>query len=163
MIDTDQTSYGVSPAYQQVSDFQFGEAPSLTGVCNNAIDISVPYSMASRKLYAWLWAQNSGTNWWVKGSINFWRQQSALGSLPLSIGGGSFGAQSLVTVCTSNGQNVQDCLGVYVANQTGSQPSSLVLQPLYINGAFDRITFSVSDANSVSAIRALIACVSSGQ
>ncbi len=133
---------------------------TVIGPTPNCIDFSVPYSLLTRKIYAWIFATTSGANWWVKAQIGFWRQQSALGSLPLSIGGGTFGNQSLVSVCTSNGQNVQDCLGVYIANPpTGV--TSLTLQPLYITGQFDRMTLSITDANGVTSIRGLMACISS--
>ena len=160
-LNTDFGPVGVAPAYQQVSDFQFGEMLSATGVVENAIDFQVPANMPTRKIYAWLWAANATANWYVKGQIGFWRQQSALGSLPLQIGGGTFGTQTLVSVCTSAGQNVQDCLGIYVSNPTGTQPASIILQPLYINGEFDRMTFSVVDALNINTIRALVACISS--
>ncbi len=163
-LNADVGSYGVAPAYQQVSDFQCGEAPALGGVvAANCIDItSLPFSMPKRKLYAWLWAANGGSNWMVQATINFFRQQSALGSLPMCIGGGTWGSQSLASVCSANGQNVQDCLGIYVANPTGTQPATLILQPLYITGQFDRITLSIANAQGVTAIRALLACISSG-
>lgn len=160
-LNTDLSKVGIAPAYQQVSDFQFGELLAGTGIAQNCIDFSVPETMLTRKIYGWLWGNNSAANWYIKGQIGFWRQQSALGSLPLCIGGGTFGNQSLVSVCTANGQNVQDCIGIYVANQTGTQPATLILQPLYINGQFDRMTFSVIDVLNVSAVRALLACVSS--
>ena len=152
---------GYAPTYQRVSDFQFNEAISLTGIKENAIDLSVPEQTPNRKIYAWLWANNSGSNYWVRGLINFYAGQSFMGSLPVCIGGGSFGNQSLASVCTTNGANVQDCLGVYLANPTGSQPATLILQPLYITGAFDRLTLTIKEASGVTTMRAFLACVSS--
>ncbi len=166
MKDTDQTIQGVAPSYQLVSDFQYGECGQnagavLNGVTPNAITLQVPANMTSRKIYAWLYCANSSSNYYVTGTISFYKGSSFLGSLPLSIGGGTFGNASLVAVCTSNGQNVQDCLGVCVANPTGSQPTSLVLQPLYINGQFDIVTFNITGVLGITSIRALLACISS--
>ena len=152
---------GYEPTYQRVSDFQFGEIQTLAGPRENVIDLAVPEQTPSRKIYCWIWAANSNSNWWVRGFINFYLAQSFMGQLPVAIGGGTFGNQSLPSVCTTNGSNVQDCLGVYVVNPTGSQPTSLILQPLYIVGQFDRLTLSVKDASGISSIRAMLACISS--
>lgn len=152
---------GFMPTYQRVSDFQFNEIAGLTGIKENAIDFAVPSQTKSRKIYAWIWAHNTGTDYFVKGLINFYSSQSFMGSLPVGIGGGNLGNMSIASVCTTNGSNVQDCLGIFLANPTGTQPSSLILQPLYIQGEFDRITFSIRETLAVDNIRCLLACVSS--
>ena len=151
---------GYDPVYSKVSDFQIGEAVSVSGIRNEIISLSVPSNTRNRKIYAWLWCANTNATFYVKGRISFFKNQTQTGNLPVEMGGGSLTA-SLASVCTSNGSNVQDCLGIYVSNPTGTQPASMVLQPLYINGEFDKLTFSVTEILNVTSIRALLACVSS--
>lgn len=151
---------GFDPVYSKVSDFQIGEAVSVAGIRNEIISLSVPSNTRNRKIYAWLWCANSNATYYVKGRISFFKNQTPTGNLPVEMGGGNL-TTSLASVCTSNGSNVQDCLGIYVANPTGTQPASMVLQPLYINGEFDRITFSITETLNVTNARVLLACISS--
>lgn len=151
---------GFAPTYQRVSDFQFGDMVTFTSVAQEVISLNVPQKTPNRKIYAWLWVNNSQSTYYAKGVITFYRDNSKMGQLPICIGGGTL-TQSLASVCTTSGSNVQDCLGVYLANPTGTQPTSLILQPLYIYGEFDRLTFAVTDISNVTSMRALLACTSS--
>ena len=152
---------GFDPVYQKVSDFQFGEKIAFSGPAQNLITLSVPANTPNRKIYAWLWA-SAAANFLVQGVITFYVGQSPMGALPVSIAGGTFGQQSVASVCTTNGSNVQDCLGVYLTQTTGNQPASLILQPLYLYGNFDSLTFSViNQPLGVTSMRALLACISS--
>ena len=151
---------GYAPVFVAVSDFQDGEI-SLTSPRNGGISLLVPANTPNRKIYCWLWVNNSAANYYAKGWINFFKGTSPVGKLPVSIGGGTGLAQSLPSVCTANGSNIQDCIGVYLSNPTGTQPASLILQPLYISGIFDRMTFDLPDMVNVSAARVYMAVISS--
>ena len=153
---------GFAPVFQLVSDFQFAENQKFTAAQGNDIlRLQVPAGNLRRKLYCWLYANASGGTYSATGEISFWNQESACGKLPMSVGGGNFGNQSLISVCTANGSNVQDCIGMFVANQADSQPSSLILQPFYIDGDFDRVSFSLlSTTTNITYIRVFLAMVS---
>lgn len=157
---------GFDPVYTKVSDFQFGEKIAFAGPVQNVIDLSVNANTPNRKIYAWLWAATTTTTtpFAVQGIITFYKGNSQAGTMPLSIGLGSAVTQSLPSVCTTNGTNVQDCLGVFLASATGTQPASIILQPLYIYGIFDRLTLSIQNTTGTTGatpLRAMLAVISS--
>jgi hypothetical protein len=151
---------GFDPAFVAVSDFQSGEDVVIDTPTENCIELSTPTGLTSRKIYCWLWAGNTGANYLVRGEIVFYKNNSQVGRLPMSLGGGTL-RQTITAVCLSGGLSVQDCLGIYLANPTGTQPASAVLQPLYLTGEFDRVVFAVREMVNVTTARAFLACISS--
>jgi len=161
-----QTIQGNAPAYQTVSDFQYDEiiiaAPALK---ENAIDLSLSAALPSLKIYCWLFGEpNAANNNYVNAELAFYNQLTKIAKLPIAVAAISLATdltKNLPTVCVSGGTAGQDTLGLYVANPTGTQPLTLLLQPLYLRGIVDRATLSIKDFRGVSLIRAFLAIVSS--
>ena len=157
---------GSIPAYQQISDFQSAELQIGSFPGNNLISVSVPRNLAKRKIYHWIWAlPTSGTNYLLKGSLVFFNQGAKVGTMPLSVGvcpiaNGAY-QQTQVTVCNVLGASMADSIGIYPANPSGGQPSSLVLQPLYLEGEIDEVRTSISVQTNVSVYRLWIGVISS--
>lgn len=147
---------GLAPAYSTVSDFQYAEFQAQQVAAQDIIKIPLNRNLTRRKIYAWVWCDSTNTlDYWAKGQLTFYNQNSQVGQLPISsANGGANGGTplktSLPTVCTSGGASFSDCIGIYVGNPIGTQPTSIVLQPLYITGEVDEIRFSLVDLRNIS-------------
>ena len=161
---------GFQPVAQSVSDFTQGEIIALQTIKPDAIKISVSSELTRRKLYLWLWADASvAGDFFVKGQLQFYKNGSQLGVMPVAIGvlpSGGTQQVSLASVCVTGGQAGLDSMGLYVGNPQGSQPATVIMQPQYINGVIDEIRFSVLEIKNVTntagqGIRAWLGCISS--
>jgi len=160
-----QTIQGSAPAYQLVSDYQYGEVLSVTTRSERVISLSLPVQLRRRKIYCWVWANNSQTDFYIDARIIFWRNNSKLGSLPISLaqsqGGSTAVTRSRASIAVTQGAAVQDSLGLYVANPATGQPSTIIMQPLYIVGEIDEATISVDEIYKVTSARYYLGIVSS--
>jgi len=157
---------GALPAYQQTNEFCCGECGAFNVVKTTAIEFGVSSFLKSRRLYCWLWADvTDSSNFFVIGSINFKANNTLVGKMPVAVASGSNGnsplTASIASVCISGGQSVADCLGLYVFKPTGSQPTNVILQPLYLTGEMDTVSLSIDQVGpNVSNIRAWLAVLS---
>jgi len=162
---------GFDPVFQTVSDFQQGEVSGLQSRKEDAIKLNVAVTLPRRKVYCWFWADvTNASDYWAQGVLTFWRNNSKVGEMPVSVANASLAqsplATSLPTVCTSGGQGGQDTIGLWVANPQGSQPAAVNLQPLYLYGAIDEVRFTLRDLRNISTsaglgVRAYVAVMSS--
>jgi hypothetical protein len=161
---------GFEAPAQSISDFQYGEKTALQSPKSEWIVLNVPTELQARKIYLWLWADaSSSTDYFVQGVISFWKNGGKIGSMPVAVGAlPSSGplTVSLATVGVTGGNASQDSMGLYVANPQGSQPSTVILQPLYIVGVCDQIKLDIQQIRNISnttglGIRAFLGAISS--
>jgi hypothetical protein len=169
---TEQELQGFLPAYQQATEFQSGEDQGQSGgsartkPATKIIDFAVAKQLRRRKIYGWIFVADSNTSdYFVLAQVNFSKNNTNVGKLPLAIGNqtatSSLLQTSFVTVFITGGNSVQDCIGLYVTNPVNGQPSSVVLQPLYIYGEFDEISVDILQTRNITDCRIFLACLSS--
>ena len=142
-----------------------GEAISVTSVQRQVIAFPLVESLRARKVYAYLWTNPSNAlSYAVVCEIEFWRNGSKIGSLFLSEAISSIAGdigQSLVTGFVAGGNVVTDSIGIFLAQPTGGQPTSVVLQPQYIRVGADRVTVSINTFLNMTGIRLWLGVISS--
>ena len=166
MINDTAIQQGAMPTYQQINEFACGECGGFNVPRSNAIQFGVTKLLTRRKIYGWLWADVSDTtNFWVIGSILFTANNSPSGKLSIATASGtnvlSALSASLSSVLVSGGIAVQDSIGLFIAKPTGSEPSSVILQPLYCDGEFDQMALNIDLVGpNVTNIRAWLGIIS---
>jgi hypothetical protein len=170
-IQATPTIQGFDPVVQSVSDFQQGEIQAVQRPKSDAIKLALPINLLRRKVYAWIWADvTNASDFWAKGSIQFYKNNSRIGSMPIAVANGTSisapGTSSIPTVCTSGGIGGTDTIGLYIANPQGSQPASVILQPLYLYGQVDEVRFNLDEVRNISTtsglgVRCWLAVISS--
>jgi hypothetical protein len=135
---------------QNTTDFQCQESKSILVPGGNMpakraiIDLSLNASLPYRKLYAFLSLNPSGTNYNARLTIEFWRNGSLVGALPLCGGGGTNSGDVLPSICVAGGNVFSDCMAIVL--NTGA---AVVLQPFYTHQNIDKITVSIVSSVAV--------------
>jgi hypothetical protein len=135
--------------------------PSSKG--NSLVNLHIPAGTLRRKIYCYFYADTADTTFYANGEIEFWRNKVIKGKLPVSLAGSTVTSnQSFVSVTGNSGGNVQDCILLYLGSPAGSQPTGgVALEPFYVTGDFDSITFSLLGTNgTVNYVRAWLGCYS---
>ena len=164
-ISTINPIYGAAAGFAPVSDFQFGEVKSTAVPGSDLIKLPALRDLPNRKLYGWIWAANSATDFYAKAEFAFYSHNSLAGRLPFAVANSDVASskmsQSVPTVCVVQAGAVQDSLALYISNPLAAQPVSVILQPLYIYGEFDEIRISLTEILNVTNVRLWAGCISS--
>lgn len=142
-----------------------GEAQSITAVQRDIIDFALHHSLRRRQVYAWLWVNPSNAaDYMAKLEIVFWRNYSRVGTLPLAAALSSVAGTVQETVATAfvvGGNIIADSILIYIAQPTGTQPNSVIVQPRNLMVEADRVTVSVLQFVNMTGIRVWLGVVSS--
>lgn len=157
------------------TEFIFGETqPPRQDLALDCIKINVTRQLTRRKLYCYLFYGGDATaQTWLKARVDFYRDTTNVGSVPVSLGNGSVpltGISSSLACVTSavsvstGSPPVADAITVYLANQgAGSTVYTVALLPTYVNGEIDeaRLSFVEQSPIGVSQKYAFLALASS--
>jgi hypothetical protein len=159
---------GYAPVCQRLSEFQFGEQVGQSGgtafnkAIDTGIDLSVQATLPRRKIYCWLYVYSTSTSYLVNGNVVFYLNKSMVGKLPIANMGTTYPASnSFPMVFQSGGDNVQDCINLFISNNVNGQPDSISLQPLYIFGQFDEAKVILDKVINVNDMRIFLGILSS--
>jgi hypothetical protein len=121
--------------------------------------VSLPSNLKRRKIYAWIYVKDA--NAYVKAQINFYRNGSPVGSVPISLAGGTVALnETLINVCTTGGTSITDTIAAFISNPVDTQPQAITLQPQYLYGEMDKADISITDKSGVSYVRLLLVIIS---
>jgi len=150
---------GLEPASTNGPQFVQGRVAVVGAAANNVIECPVDYQLRYRKIYAYLFTTAStATDYLVQCQIQFWRNGSMVGWLPLHdqvspAGGGVSGNEDWVTIFVSGGLVFPDSIGLNLGTPAGAQAAANIVQPQCVYSGADKITVSVIKLINVTSVR----------
>lgn len=169
-LDPSLIAPSLEPEATRGTRFEFGSVISIPNAARQFISFGIVESLRRRKIYAYLWANTgAATDYAVQADIEFWRQDSLVGSLPLGLALSAASAaiaQDVPNCFPSGGNVVDDSIAIYLAQPTAGQPNSVILQPQYVIVSADKVTVSFNKSwigigASVTAARCFVGVLSS--
>ncbi len=142
----------------------YGEAISVAAPARNVIDFGLVASLRRRKLYAYLFVNPAaGTEYMCKCDIDFYRNFTKIGTLPLNanLSTGTNIVETVVAAALAGGNAERDCIAIYLSNPVNGQVASNILQPQNLMIEADRVTVSVNVLTTITNIRLWIGVLSS--
>jgi hypothetical protein len=146
------------PAPQALTASDFIHSGLVTGYQAMTAIIDLPLSavLSYRKLYAYLTATNTNANYAARLVIEFWRNYTKVGELPLATTGGTVSGEAIPTVFCGGGNAGPDTLALF--NLAGDK---VLLQPQYIHAEIDRVTVTIRSLVACSDVSAWVGVISS--
>src|SRR5216684_2400306 len=127
----------------------------------NEVFLSIPSSLPERRLYAYLETIAAG-NTTTSGVIEFRRNRSLIGSIPIEVGAGLI-ASDITTASLLNygGTPVGDCLVLTLGDPFTVGTSTATVQPLRLNVVADELRFRIVNVTgTVTGWRLYLGCLS---
>ena len=154
------TSY-VPTESTDATDFKCGQSPAISGGISGRrfiVDLGLVDHLAYRKIYAYLSITNASDDYFARLRIEFWRQNTLVGWLPLAGAGGNNTGDFVPSVCVAGGVVTDDSIGLILNDGT-----AIICQPHHIHTWIDRVTVSVETAVNCTSLYVWLGVISSKQ